>query len=95
MAWSGVEGADGEIRTDPLPTHRHFRQNGYASQSHTFSAQPTPSRRPTASVRSGRVGDLIMRRDAARRQRCFVDGDVVDVTRKVERVDLRPAPYEE
>ena len=52
MAWSGVEGADGEIRTDPSPTHRYFRQNGYASQSHTFSAQPTPSRRPTASGRS-------------------------------------------
>jgi hypothetical protein len=31
MAWSGVEGADGQIRTVPSPTHRYFWTNGYVS----------------------------------------------------------------
>ncbi len=40
MAWSGVTGTDGEIRTTPAPAHRYFWQNGYVSQNHPFIAQP-------------------------------------------------------
>ncbi|MEA2748993.1 MAG: Ca-dependent carbohydrate-binding module xylan-binding, partial [Myxococcales bacterium] len=52
MAWSGVDGTDGEIRTDPAPTHRYFWQDSYASQSHAFTAQPM-------RIRVRAAGDLV------------------------------------
>ena len=52
MAWSGVEGTDGEVRTDPAPTHRYFWQNSYVSQSHTFLAQPM-------RIRLHAMGDIV------------------------------------
>jgi hypothetical protein len=52
MAWSGVDGTDGEIRTDPAPTHRYFWQDSYASQNHAFTAQPM-------RIRFRAAGDLV------------------------------------
>jgi hypothetical protein len=52
MSWSGVEGADGQIRTVPAPTHRYFWTDGYVSQNHDFVGGST-----TLVVRA--MGDLL------------------------------------
>jgi RHS repeat-associated protein len=52
MAWSGVTGTDGEIRTTPAPAHRYIWQDSYVSQSHPFLAQPM-------RIRVHAAGDLV------------------------------------
>ena len=52
MPWSGTDGVDGEIRTDPSPTHRYFWENGAAWQDHSFAGGAT-----TITVRG--AGDLL------------------------------------
>jgi RHS repeat-associated protein len=52
MAWSGVTGTDGEVRTTPAPAHRYFWQDSYVSQSHPFLAQPM-------RIRVHAAGDLV------------------------------------
>src|SRR5690606_1332381 len=78
MPWSGTDGVDGEVRTDPAPTHRYFWTDGYIHKNHVFAAGPTPTRapalgdppggtRPHTFGPAGGGGARVQRRDVAGR----------------------------
>lgn len=60
MTWSGTAGSDGEISSDPTPTHLYMWTNGSVTKTHTFAAGAMRVRVRAAGELLGGVGPHIV-----------------------------------